>query len=121
MEKRFIRHLETGKAFRSANKALGLDMIPVNESVCANTLSAPYFPEGINGGNMLGKISSEGIILAGGLLPEMKAKYFRIGHMGSVNRSDLLATIGAIESGLKDCNYNFELGVGLKAIQESLK
>ncbi|MEZ5195155.1 MAG: alanine--glyoxylate aminotransferase family protein, partial [Bacteroidales bacterium] len=117
LNSRFARHLKTGKAFRNAMKALGLSMIPAEEEVSANTLSAPYFPEGINGGRMLSNISNEGIILAGGLLPEIKAKYFRIGHMGSVNRSDLLATIGAIETGLKNSNYNFESGAGLKAVQ----
>jgi len=31
-----------------------------------------------------------------------------------------LATVGAIESGLKNCNYSFETGSGLKACQELL-
>ncbi|MBU8892137.1 MAG: alanine--glyoxylate aminotransferase family protein [Bacteroidales bacterium] len=120
MDKRFKRHLQAGKAFRSAIKALGLNMIPVNEKVSANTLSAPYYPERVTGGELLGGISKEGIIIAGGLLSEIKAKYFRVGHMGSVNRSDLLATVGAIESGLRVCNYSFNSGVGLKACQDIL-
>ena len=53
-------------------------------------------------------------------LSEIKTKYFRIGHMGSINRCDLLATIGAIETGLMQCNYNFESGAGLKAAQDIL-
>jgi len=120
MDKRFSRHLQAGKAFRSAMKALELNMIPINESVSANTLSAPYYPEGVAAGDLLGGISKEGIIVAGGLLADLKANYFRVGHMGSVNRSDLLATIGAIESGLKHCNYHFESGAGLKAAQDVL-
>ena len=118
MENRFRRHLLAGKAFRSAIKALGLNMIPVNENVSANTLSAPYYPEGIKGGDLLKGISKAGIIVAGGLLSDIKTRYFRIGHMGSVNRCDLLATIGAIESGLKLCNYNFESTFGLQAVQD---
>ncbi len=118
MQNRFKNHLQAGKAFRSAIKALGLGMIPVDESVCANTLSAPYLPDGVKGNELLGNISKEGVILAGGLLADIKGKYFRVGHMGSVNRSDLLATIGAIETGLSNCNYPFEPGIGLRAIQE---
>jgi alanine-glyoxylate transaminase / serine-glyoxylate transaminase / serine-pyruvate transaminase len=117
MENRFRRHLQAGKAFRSAIKALGLALIPIDDSVCANTLSAPYFPEGVTGNELLRNISKEGVIVAGGLLADIKGKYFRVGHMGSVNRSDLLATIGALESGLKQCNYSFEPGIGLRAIQ----
>ena len=120
IENRFNRHKIAGVAFRSAMSNLGLSMIPVSEEVSANTLSAPYYPEGVNTGELLGGISKAGIILAGGLLPEIKGNYFRVGHMGSVNRADLLATVGAIESGLKNCNYNFESGLGLKACQDIL-
>lgn len=120
MAERFRRHLRVGRAFRSAIKALGLKMIPVSESVSANTLTAPYYPEGVNGAELLGEIGKAGIILAGGLLPDLKAKYFRIGHMGAVNHSDVLATIGAIESALKQCGQHFAGGSGLQAAQEAL-
>ena len=120
MQNRFNKHLQAGKAFRSAIKSFGMNMIPLTEEVSANTLSAPYFPEQINGGELLSGISQAGIIVAGGLLPEIKTKYFRVGHMGSINRSDLLSTIGAIESGLRNCNYDFESSAGLKAAQDIL-
>jgi alanine-glyoxylate transaminase/serine-glyoxylate transaminase/serine-pyruvate transaminase len=90
-------------------------MIPVNESVSANTLSAPYYPTGINGGQLLSEISNQGVILAGGLLSELKTGYFRVGHMGSINQGDVLSTIGAIELALKQCGYEFEIGSGLNA------
>ncbi len=119
MENRFKRHLQIGTAFRKAMKAMGLDMIPVDDTVAANTLSAPYFPEGVGGGDLLSNVLKEGVILAGGLLPEIKTTYFRIGHMGSVNHSDLVATVGAIEIGLRNCNHNLDLGSGLRVVQES--
>lgn len=121
MEHRFNRHLLTGKIFRDAMKALGLKMIPVNENVSANALSATYYPKEVNGGDLLKDISKAGIIIAGGLLSDIKTKYFRVGHMGSVNRSDLLATVGAIETGLKNCNYNFEATLGIEAIQDGIQ
>lgn len=120
MKNRILRHRKIGKAFRSAMNALGLKMIPVNDKVAANTLSAIYYPGGVNGGELLKGISDAGIIVAGGLLPDLKANYFRVGHMGSVNQSDLLATIGAIESGLTACGYRFESGTGLRAAQDVL-
>jgi len=120
MENRFEKHIIAGKAFRTAIKALGLNMIPVSGNVSANTLSAVYYPEGVTGGDLLGSISEAGVIVAGGLLSEIKTEYFRVGHMGSINHSDLLATIGAIEAGLMQCNYNFESGTGLKAAQDIL-
>jgi len=120
MENRFKRHAQMAKAFRSAMKALGLKMIPEREEISANTLSAPYYPEGVAGGDLLAAISKAGVILAGGLLADIKTKHFRVGHMGSVNPSDIIATVSAIESGLKKRKHRFELGAGLKACQEYL-
>ncbi len=120
MEKRFKRHQKTGKAFRSAMKAAGLEMIPVEEKVAANTLSAPFYPKGIVGKDFLKKISDEGIILAGGLLANIKSNYFRVGHMGAVNRNDLLATVGAIETTLRNAGHQINPGICLKAAQEIL-
>ena len=69
---------------------------------------------------MLGQIKEAGAILAGGLLPDIKAQYFRIGHMGAVTSSDILSTVGAIESGLVSAGYRFEVGAGLAAAQAIL-
>ncbi|MDX2414903.1 MAG: alanine--glyoxylate aminotransferase family protein [Bacteroidales bacterium] len=120
MENRFQRHHKIAKAFHSAIKALGLGMIPVNEKVASATLSAPYYPEGIDGGSLLPEIAKAGVIMAGGLLPDIKSKYFRIGHMGSVNQSDILSSIAAIESALLSCGYSIKPGIGLNAAQEIL-
>lgn len=101
MEERFKRHSKFGEKFRSALRDLGLKIIPVNDGIAANTLSAPYFPDKIIGAEFLKEVSNSGIILAGGLHPEIKTKYFRIGHMGVINQNDFVATIKAIELGLK--------------------
>lgn len=120
MDIRFQRHQRIASAFRSAIKAMELDMIPVNEKVAANTLSAPCYPEGVDAGNLLQEITKNGVIMAGGLLADIKSKYFRIGHMGSVNQSDLLSSIAAIESALLKCGYSIKPGIGLSAAQKTL-
>ncbi len=112
---RFERHKRTGAAFRAGLSALGLAQVPLNNLVAANTLSAPLFPDGISGTGFLSFVSDQGVILAGGLLPEIKGKYFRIGHMGSVNKGDIITTLSAIESGLKHCGYSFIPGAGMNA------
>ncbi|MBU1012856.1 MAG: alanine--glyoxylate aminotransferase family protein [Bacteroidetes bacterium] len=115
MDARIKRHEKIAQAFREAFKSLGLKMIPQNNTFCANTLSAPYYPEGIDGASLLKEIANAGVILAGGLLPEIKGKYFRIGHMGSVNQGDVLATIGAIEASLQKCGHQAEQGIAVRA------
>jgi alanine-glyoxylate transaminase/serine-glyoxylate transaminase/serine-pyruvate transaminase len=117
MDTRFARHRLLSQAFQEAMEALGLGQVPVRPEVAAHTLSAVYYPDGVDA-KVLGAISAAGVILAGGLHPAIRARYFRVGHMGAVNAADILATVGAIEAGLARAGYRFEPGVGLAAAQE---
>lgn len=121
MDARFARHRKYAKAFRKAMEALGLDLIANDSSCAASTLTAPKYPQGIRGADLLPKITAAGVILAGGLHPKNKNEYFRVGHMGAVKEGDLLATIGAIEKGLADCGYSFEIGTGLSSAMNVLR
>lgn len=116
LNNRFARHQRAGKAMRAAIRALGLELLSKNEAVASNTLTAPLYPSKIDAATFLKETNQQGIILAGGLLPELKSKYFRIGHMASVNKADLLATIGAIETVLKNNGSKHELGSGTAEI-----
>jgi alanine-glyoxylate transaminase/serine-glyoxylate transaminase/serine-pyruvate transaminase len=119
MEARFARHRRLSEAFKAAITALGMKQLPVSPDKLATTLTAPYYPQGVDQ-KVLGHINAAGVILAGGLHPAIKGQYFRIGHMGAVNESDILATVGAIEQGLAQAGYQFEAGVGLAAAQAVL-
>jgi alanine-glyoxylate transaminase/serine-glyoxylate transaminase/serine-pyruvate transaminase len=119
MAARFARHRHISQACKAAISALGLTQVPVRAEVAADTMTAPYFPEGVDRG-MLAHINAAGAILAGGLHPEIRSLYFRIGHMGVVSASDILATIGAVEAGLSQAGYRFEHGIGLAAAQKAL-
>ncbi|MGC9394914.1 MAG: pyridoxal-phosphate-dependent aminotransferase family protein [Anaerolineae bacterium] len=120
MEARFARHRAISKACKAAVTALGLGQVPLSPDVAANTMTAPRYPAGVAGTDLLSKITAAGAILAGGLHPAIRAEYFRIGHMGAVTQGDLLATIGALETGLAQCGYAFEKGAGVAAAMASL-
>jgi len=120
LERRFERHRRTGKAFRSAIKALGLTQIP-EDKYAANTLSAPYYPSGVQPIEFLQAVNKAGVILAGGLHPALKNEYFRVGHMGKITPSEVITTISAIETALKKCNYKFDDGIGIIAARDILK
>jgi alanine-glyoxylate transaminase/serine-glyoxylate transaminase/serine-pyruvate transaminase len=119
MGARFERHQRLSDALKAGISALGLSQVPVDEGLLANTITAPYYPEGVDA-SVLAHIKAAGVILAGGLHPDIKTKYFRIGHMGSVTDSDIQATLGAVEQGLNRAGYKFEPGVGLSAAQVHL-
>ena len=121
MEARFARHRRFKRAFQEALRALELNQVPTDPAHAAATLTAPCYPRGVTGSEFLPKVKTAGVILAGGLHPDIKERYFRIGHMGAETPGDMLATIGAIEAGLHGCGYEFELGAGVSAAQRVLR
>jgi len=121
MEERFRRHSIMSRSVKDAIEALGLKTVPASNDIAAETLTAPYYPPEFDGSRFLSAVRREGVVVAGGLLKEIKEKYFRIGHMGVMGASDILAVIGAIEMGLKVCGHRFGSGVGLTAAKEALE
>ncbi|WP_309889858.1 alanine--glyoxylate aminotransferase family protein [Archangium sp.] len=119
MEARFTRHRRMAKAFRAAWRALGLKTLPVSESVTAHTLSALYYPEGVDAG-VIARVREQGVVLAGGLHPELKTRYFRVGHMNVVGPGDVLASVGAVERALVAAGHRSEPGVAVAAAQAEL-
>lgn len=118
LDKRFERHQKVGKAMRSALKALGLKLVSKNDVISANTLSAAFYPDLMNAATFLKTIIEQCVVLARGLLLNLKDKYFRIGHMGSINQNDLLSTVGAIEKTLNKNHSQHDIGAGSKQILE---
>ena len=119
MDARFERHRRMSRAVKAAVSALGMGQVPLRDEVAAATLTAPRYPQGVDS-SLLGHVKAAGAVLAGGLHPEIKAEYFRIGHMGVTNHGDILATIGALEQGLFAVGYDFQPGAGLAAAQAAL-
>jgi alanine-glyoxylate transaminase/serine-glyoxylate transaminase/serine-pyruvate transaminase len=119
MDARVVRHRRMSDAFKAGIGALGMSQVPVSADKAATTLTAPYYPPGVDSG-LLARVKEAGALLAGGLHPAIKDRYFRIGHMGAVSASDILSTLGAIENGLAQVGYRCEPGVGLAAAQQVL-
>ena len=69
MEARFARHQKMADAFRAAWSAMELKLLPVRPELAANTLSAVYYPEGIDAtfpGKVQGIVILEVLIGSGG-------------------------------------------------------
>lgn len=120
LEKRFERHRALGQAMRSALTKIGLGIV-AEKNMGADTMTAAYYPEGIDDESFRGSMSSKhGVVVAGGL-GQLKGKVFRVGHMGNVSPNDLIATVGAIEATLARLGYSFSVGAGVGAAIECLK
>ena len=120
MSERLKRHQNLAKAFRAGISALQLEIIPKKDTIAANTLTAVFYPDGIDGAALIAKMADSDVIIAGGLLPEIKAAYFRIGHMGSVSTNDIIAVLGALERALLELGHPIVSGKSLQVFQNEL-
>ena len=121
IDHRFERHASLSAAFRKAIESIGLQLVASDSKHAASTLSAIYYPAQIDAGKFLQAIGEKNVIMAGGLHPEIKHLYFRVGHMGSVNSNDLLACLSAIEYALAKQNFKFEAGKSLAVFQANIR
>ena len=119
LEARAARHKKLSDAFKAGVEAIGLKQVPVGPEVAATTMSAIYFPEGMDA-KLVNKIRERNVVVAGGIYPPIRDKYFRVGHMGVVNPADISATIAAIEGALLASGFGFELGAGVSALEKAL-
>lgn len=99
------RHARSAEAMRRAWSVLGLRLVAEQESCAANTLSALWLPEGVDG-TFPAKVAARGVTVAGGLHPELllKGPYLRVGHLGWVTSQPerLLHTVRAVGDALID-------------------
>lgn len=118
IENRYARHKKTGRAMQKAVEGLGFKILakPENRAV---TLSDVLYPEGIDDVKFRGLLAEEGIIVAGGLGP-YAGKMFRLGHMGNIDKHDMVSVIATIERALYRIGAPVELGKGVGILQKAL-
>jgi alanine-glyoxylate transaminase/serine-glyoxylate transaminase/serine-pyruvate transaminase len=120
MDKRVKRHQSLAKALRARIATVNLMMLPKTNTIAANTLTALYFPEGVDANTLSSKMLKANVIIAGGLLPEIKTSYFRICHMGSVSSNELMAVLAALQRSLLELGHPLEIGKSLQDFQTVL-
>ena len=93
----FTRHEAIGDYTRQRVKSLGLKLVPVNEQFASNTVTAVWWPEGVDG-KAIAKHAREdhGIVLGGGQ-GKLDGKIFRVGHLGYVQQSDVAEALDVVE------------------------
>lgn len=121
VEARIETHGRSAAALRSAWEGLGLRSVPSPEWT-ANTLSALYFPEGVDA-TLLSQIAARGVIVAGGLHPAVRANSFRVGHMGyTMTRPDLLRrAVEAVGGALREQGADVDVEAAVTALERNLR
>jgi len=115
----FERHVRHGAAVRAGIGALGLKGF-ADPKHASNAVTSVRKPDGVEVA-ALRKLLLEkyGVVLAGGQ-QSMKDKIFRIGHLGYVSQSDIVATLGALGLALKELGMDVDAAAGAAAAIEAL-
>lgn len=115
---RCIRHREYADIFQEALEELGFRVL-ADKSCRAATLSNLIYPDGVEDAKFRSILAEEGIQVAGGLGP-YAGKMFRLGHMGNIDKHDIVAVIATIERAMARAGIPVELGKGVAIAQKKL-
>ena len=106
-----------GLATRAGIQALEMKLAAARP---ADSLTAAFFPEGVDGKAFLKRLESRfGVKLAGGQGP-WKGKIFRIAHFGTIDELDILSALAAMELVLVEMGRPVKLGSAVAAASEVL-
>jgi alanine-glyoxylate transaminase/serine-glyoxylate transaminase/serine-pyruvate transaminase len=110
------RHARLAEGTREAVRAWGLPLLAGDVARASNSLTAVVLEE--IDSNKVVKVAAERLNLALGVgLGQLRGRVFRIGHLGSLNELEVLATLAGTELALLYSGQEIELGVGVAAAQ----
>ena len=93
----FTRHEAIASYTRARVKSMGLKLVPVEERFASNTVTAVWWPDGVDG-KAIGKKAREedGLVLGGGQ-GKLEGKIFRVGHLGWVAKEEVADALDVVE------------------------
>jgi pyridoxamine--pyruvate transaminase len=114
-------HHRAARATRAGIKAMGVELWPRSEEICASCVTAAKTPEGVGTLALLAHIRERyGVMLSPGY-GELKEKLVRLGHMGPAARSlNPIVALSAFGRGLADLGVPVAVGDGVGAALEVL-
>jgi len=114
IENIWARQALNAAAARAGFRAMGLELFAARP---ADGVTVVKVPPGIDGVDFLARLEKQyGIKLAGGQ-DSLKGEIFRLGHMGWIDRFDVLAALAATELVLLEMGHGVHPGSGLSAAQ----
>jgi aspartate aminotransferase-like enzyme len=93
----FTRHEAIAKYTRDRVKEFGLKLVPVDEKYASNTVTAVWWPAGVDAKTLSRRAREEfGVVLGGGQ-GKLDGKIFRVGHLGFVSKRDIEECLDVVE------------------------
>jgi alanine-glyoxylate transaminase/serine-glyoxylate transaminase/serine-pyruvate transaminase len=79
---RLALHIHASDRVKKAAERLGMEQVAYEPAGRAHGMTALYVSEGLSAADVLGGVAQRGVVIAGGLVKEVKDQYIRVGHMG---------------------------------------
>ncbi|MEA3494232.1 MAG: alanine--glyoxylate aminotransferase family protein [Candidatus Margulisiibacteriota bacterium] len=119
MQEIFDRHAKARDILRNGMKAIGCKLL-ADDNCASPAVTAIFPPDGVDSEKVRSEIRNQfGVELAPGQ-GDLKGKLFRIGHLGYLDKLELVATIGALELLFNRLGAKVEIGKGVKAALETI-
>ncbi|MER3521467.1 MAG: aminotransferase [Acidimicrobiia bacterium] len=117
LERMIDRHRLLGMATRAGLTAMGMEIF-ASSPERSNVVTCVKAPEGLDTSKLVSRVREKfGLVIAGGQ-GKLKGKIFRIGHLGWVDRFDILRALAAVEAVLPELDVPVKHGVGVQAALE---
>src|SRR3954466_246077 len=113
------RHAKLAAALRAGFEALGFAMFPTGRPL-SNTVTVGVVPEGIDGSAIVRHMHANYRTVIAGQRTKLRNKVIRIGTMGSIAASDILADLHYLECTLRDLGRPPSKGAGVRAAAAAL-
>jgi len=113
------RHARLAAALRAGFEALGFAMFPTGRPF-SNTVTVGLVPEGLDGSAIVRHMHAQYRTVIAGQRTKLRNKVIRIGTMGSIAASDILADLHYLECTLRDLGRPPSKGAGVQAAAAAL-
>ena len=112
----WARHALTARACRAGIRALGLDLWPVREAICADTATTVRVPEGLEDAAIRQEARRRyGVVFSAGR-GSLLGKLVRIGHMGPTARPVFaVVAVTALGGAIAALGGRVDVGAGVEA------
>lgn len=114
------RHERLGAAVRAGVTALGLSLF-ASPDFFSNAVTAVNAPAGASTAALRQAMRDEYDVVIAGAPSRLAESVFRIGHLGYIAKSDILATLAALESCLRRLGLDPPAGAGAAAAERVLE
>lgn len=111
------RHARHASAFRAGVEATGLRVFPERPS---NALTAALLPDGLDAGEVAGRMRSRHGIVVGEGLDRLAGRLIRLSNLGYMDDLDVVGTVCALEMTLREMGWASRPGAGAEAAERAL-